>query len=68
MVIMHAKDFVIEDGWIKMVPVGTGLLNYDAVFKLIKPKKPYMNVLLENTQEPHINNSIAFLEKKYEEA
>ena len=41
MVIMHAKDFIIEDGWIKMVPVGTGLLNYDAIFKLIKPKKPY---------------------------
>ncbi|QUW21563.1 sugar phosphate isomerase/epimerase [Sporosarcina sp. Marseille-Q4063] len=68
MVIMHAKDFIIEDGWIKMVPVGTGLLNYDAVFKLIKPKKPFMNVLLEATQEPHINDSIAFLRKKYAEA
>lgn len=68
MVIMHAKDFVIEDGWIKMVPVGTGVLNYDAIFKLIKPKKPFINVLLENTREPYINDSIAFLKKKYEQA
>lgn len=68
MVIMHAKDFIIEDNWIKMVPVGTGLLNYDAIFKLIKPKKPFINVLLENTREPFINDSISFLKKKYEKA
>lgn len=68
-VIMHAKDFIIdEDGWIKMVPVGTGLLDYDAVFKLVKPKKPHLNVLLEATQEPHIDESITFLRKKYAEA
>ncbi|AOV08615.1 sugar phosphate isomerase/epimerase family protein [Sporosarcina ureilytica] len=68
-VIMHAKDFIIdENGWVKMVPVGTGLLNYDAVFKLIKPKKPHLNVLLEATQEPHIDASIEFLRKKYAEA
>lgn len=68
-VIMHAKDFIIdENGWIKMVPVGTGLLNYEAVFKLIKPKKPHLNVLLEATQEPHIDASIEFLRKKYAEA
>lgn len=65
---MHAKDFIIEDDWIKMVPVGTGLLNYDAIFKLIKPRKPYINVLLENTREPYINNSIAFLKEKYKRA
>lgn len=67
-VMMHAKDFIIEDNWIKMVPVGKGLLNYDAVFKLIKPKKPHLNVLLENTQEPHIDESIAFLRHKYRNA
>lgn len=67
-VMMHAKDFIIEDNWIKMVPVGKGLLNYDAVFKLIKLKKPHLNVLLENTQEPHINDSIAFLRHKYRNA
>jgi L-ribulose-5-phosphate 3-epimerase len=68
MVIMHAKDFVIEDGWIKMVPVGQGLLNYDAVFKRLKKQKPFIQILLESTQEPHIDGSIAFLKEKYENA
>jgi L-ribulose-5-phosphate 3-epimerase len=67
-VILHAKDIVIEDGWVKMVPVGTGLLKYDAVFNYIKRQKPYINILLENTKEPHINNSIAYLQEKYEKA
>jgi L-ribulose-5-phosphate 3-epimerase len=68
MVILHAKDIVIEENWIKMVPVGTGLLNYDAVFSYIKKQKPFINILLESTKEPHINNSIAFLQEKYEKA
>ncbi|WP_404330095.1 sugar phosphate isomerase/epimerase family protein [Mesobacillus maritimus] len=67
-VILHAKDIVIEDNWIKMVPVGTGLLNYDAVFSYIKKQKPFVNILLESTKEPHITNSIAFLQEKYEKA
>ncbi|MBS4195123.1 sugar phosphate isomerase/epimerase family protein [Lederbergia citri] len=66
MVAMHAKDFVIEDSWIKMVPVGTGLLNYDVVFKHLKRRKPFINVLLENTREPYIDNSIEFLREKYQ--
>ncbi|MGM0904110.1 MAG: sugar phosphate isomerase/epimerase family protein [Bacillota bacterium] len=67
-VILHAKDIAIEDNWIKMVPVGTGLLNYDAVFSYIKKQKPFVNILLESTKEPHIANSIAFLQEKYEKA
>ncbi|KKK33595.1 AP endonuclease [Mesobacillus campisalis] len=68
MVILHAKDFVIEDGWVKMVPVGQGLLNYDAVFKRLKQQKPYIQILLESTQEPYVDGSIAFLKEKYKNA
>lgn len=67
-VIVHAKDFIIENNWIKMVPVGTGMLNYDAIFKLLKQRKPHIHVLLENTREPYIDQSIKFLRKKYAEA
>lgn len=67
-VAVHAKDFVIEDNWIKMVPVGKGLLNYDVVLKWLKHNKPFVQVLLENTKEPYINDSIAYLRNKYEEA
>ena len=54
MVAIHAKDFVLEGNRIKMVPVGSGLLNYDVVFKHLKKRKPFINVLLENTREPYI--------------
>jgi len=67
-VIMHAKDIIVKENLIQMVPVGTGLLNYDAVFKYIKQKKPFINILLENTRDPYIDKSIAFLQEKYEQA
>ncbi|OCA89404.1 MULTISPECIES: sugar phosphate isomerase/epimerase [unclassified Bacillus (in: firmicutes)] len=65
-VILHAKDYIIENNRVKMVPVGTGLLNYKAVFRYIKKNKPFINILLENTREPYINDSIAFMQKEYE--
>jgi L-ribulose-5-phosphate 3-epimerase len=67
-VVLHAKDFIIEDNWIKMVPVGQGLLNYDAVFKAIKHRKPFINILMEGTTDPYIDESIDFLREKYEKA
>jgi L-ribulose-5-phosphate 3-epimerase len=51
-----------------MVPVGQGMLNYDVLFKLLKNKKPFMTMLLENTKEPYIEGSIAYLKAKYERA
>jgi L-ribulose-5-phosphate 3-epimerase len=64
-VILHAKDFIIEDNWIKTVPVGKGLLNYQALFELIKGKKPFINILMEATKEPYIDESITYLKEKY---
>ncbi|MFP7295627.1 sugar phosphate isomerase/epimerase family protein [Neobacillus niacini] len=65
MVIVHAKDFVIEDEQVKMVPVGQGLLNYHFLFNLLKQKKPYINILIESTQEPYIDGSIEYLQDKF---
>jgi len=68
MVIMHAKDFVIDNNWIKIVPVGQGLLDYDTLFRLLKQKKPYMNVLLEETKEPFLDASVSYLMEKHKNA
>lgn len=65
-VILHAKDFIIENNCVKTTTVGEGLLNYELVFKWIKAKKPFINILLEETKEPYINRSIAYLKEKYE--
>lgn len=67
-VAIHAKDFVIEDNWIKMVPVGKGILQYDLLFEWLKKHKPYIEVLLENTKEPFIDDSMEYLQQKYQEA
>ncbi|WP_407270857.1 sugar phosphate isomerase/epimerase family protein [Radiobacillus sp. PE A8.2] len=67
-VIIHAKDFVIEDNNVKMVPVGKGMLNYDFLFKWVKENKLFVQVLLEDTQEPFIDDSIIYLNDKYEKA
>ncbi|MFB3168449.1 sugar phosphate isomerase/epimerase family protein [Neobacillus sp. 179-C4.2 HS] len=64
-VILHAKDFIIENNCVKTVPVGKGLLNYHALFEMLKAKKPFIQVLMEATKEPHIEDSIQFLRGLY---
>lgn len=65
-VVLHAKDFNIQNNQLTTTAVGKGLLNYDFILKLIKEKKPYINILLEETKEPYINESVAFLKERYE--
>lgn len=49
-------------------PVGTGLMNYDWLFGWLKANKPYINIIMEETVEPYIDDSLAFLKNKYEQA
>ncbi len=66
--ILHAKDFIVEDNQLKPTAVGKGLLDYDVVIRLIKSKKPFVNILMEETTEPFIEESIEFLRDKYKSA
>jgi L-ribulose-5-phosphate 3-epimerase len=63
-VILHAKDFIIENNQLVPTPVGKGLLNYEYILNEVKKKKPFINILLEETKEPFIDQSIAFLREK----
>ncbi|WP_253667125.1 sugar phosphate isomerase/epimerase family protein [Thermoanaerobacterium thermosaccharolyticum] len=65
-VAVHAKDFTIKNGKLEFVPVGKGLLDYNTIFKFIKYNKPYINILMENTKEPFIDEGILYLRQKYE--
>ncbi len=67
-VIIHVKDFVVEENKAKVVPIGTGLLNYPLVISLIKERNPYIEVLLENSTAQDIDNSIVYLNKLYNES
>jgi L-ribulose-5-phosphate 3-epimerase len=64
--IFHAKDFIVEGDRVVTTAVGKGLLNYDFLFPLIKAKKPYMEIIMEETPEPFIDDSLAYLRKKYD--
>ncbi|WP_066195778.1 sugar phosphate isomerase/epimerase family protein [Gracilibacillus timonensis] len=67
-VAVHAKDFIIEDHKVKMVPVGQGKLRYDLLFAWIKKNKPFMEVCMENTKEPYIDEGRRYLERMYRES
>ncbi|MFY0742581.1 sugar phosphate isomerase/epimerase family protein [Solibacillus silvestris] len=67
-VIVHAKDFIVDNGEITMVPVGTGQLDYIYLLQRLKKEKPFINILLENTRDPHLTDSIRYIQGRYEKA
>lgn len=46
---VHIKDFRPENGKLVSVGAGLGEMDYTAVMKFIREKKPFMHVTLENT-------------------
>ena len=66
--VIHAKDFVVQDGKVRSVVSGQGMLNYDLLMGLIKKHKPYIHVLLENTKPENVFEAKEFVERKYREA
>ncbi len=46
---VHIKDFRVEGGKLVSVGAGLGQMDYAALMKFIKEKKPFMHVTLENT-------------------
>ncbi|GEL67156.1 sugar phosphate isomerase/epimerase family protein [Marinilactibacillus psychrotolerans] len=63
--VIHAKDYVIENRELKIVPVGKGELDYTYFIEKIKQSKPMIPILLEETQEPYIDESLHFLKNKF---
>lgn len=65
MVVVHAKDFVICNGKISTVAAGMGELNYELILKLLKEKKPFINILLEDIKEVDMDESMRFIKALY---
>jgi len=63
--IIHAKDFVYEDGKVKQVSIGKGQFNYKLLLSLIKEKKPYIDIILEDTIPEDLDSSIKYIEEMY---
>jgi L-ribulose-5-phosphate 3-epimerase len=59
--IVHAKDFVVEQGGIRSVLAGQGMLNYGLLTDLIRERKPYIEVLMEDTQPETVDHGVRFI-------
>jgi len=64
-VAIHAKDYVYEDSEIKLASIGKGQFNYPLLLSLLKERKPYIDVLLENSTKDDIDYSINYLTEIY---
>lgn len=64
-VAIHVKDFLYEDGEIKLASIGKGSLNYKLLLSLIKERKPYIDVIMENTNEEDLDESIKYITEIY---
>jgi len=59
--IIHAKDFVIEDGQFEFARAGFGKLRHDLVMKFAVEEKPGISIVLEDTNDRTVEESRQFL-------
>ena len=49
--VVHAKDFICENGAMQTVPVGCGRLDFAPILEFVRSPKPDASILLEETGE-----------------
>lgn len=61
-VAIHSKDFVLSDG-LKAgdLPTGTGLMNHQHLITLLAKHKPYIHMILENTNPENVEKIMLLL-------
>jgi hypothetical protein len=59
-VVVYAKDSRREDKKIGDLPVGTSILNYPALLKLLDDKRSGIDILLENSKPVITQGTMAF--------
>lgn len=63
--IVHLKDYQIVDNKLKIVPVGTGLMDYRLILSFIKNQRPGIYTLLEATPSDQVINAEQLLKESY---
>jgi L-ribulose-5-phosphate 3-epimerase len=63
--IIHSKDFKVEDNKIITLPPGKGNLDYAHLLKLIKSRKPYIDILIEDIKPEFMDEAKLFVEDIY---
>ncbi|MBQ7954812.1 MAG: sugar phosphate isomerase/epimerase [Lachnospiraceae bacterium] len=65
---VHIKDFIPEEGKLISVGAGLGMMDYTALMKFVKERKPYIHATLENTTPENNVQCKNHILKLYEEA
>ncbi len=65
---VHVKDFVLEEGKKpQFAHVGDGLFHYEPLMRNLKKDKPYITMLLENSNADRYHSDVEYLQKIYEQ-
>ena len=65
---VHLKDFCLQDGDLKSIAAGTGMMDYTEILRFLKARKPFIQATLENTTNETAVSSREFIERAYAEA
>jgi sugar phosphate isomerase/epimerase len=66
---IHSKDYnILPDGEVQHTIAGKGIFNYDLLMSILKERKPYIHVLLEDTNPDTVFGAKEYVENKYKNA
>ena len=60
-IIIHAKDFIVENGAVKAVHCGRGIMDYPYILSVLKERKPFIDVILEGVPEDAAEECVKYL-------
>ena len=63
--VFHMKDFVVENGMLRRVPIGEGVMDFLPLLRYIKENKPYVNVIVEEYWPEGAVKSLQYLKDTY---
>lgn len=66
--VVHAKDYVQDQGQIIELAPGQGIMNYKPLFSDLKKHKPYLDITLECTEPDNAKAAFEHIRNAWEEA
>lgn len=63
---VHLKDFIMTAEGPQFAHVGEGLFHYESVLRYLKKQKPYVTMLLENSNAGRYHSDVQYLETIYQ--
>lgn len=65
--VIHIKDFIVENGQLKSLAAGSGMMNYERILSFVKREKPFVHVTLEDTVPENAVRARELIQSVYNE-